>query len=136
MRAEPRTTCVAGSARPVRGRLNRVASARPEILVASSTGPAADCGAESTLRVFVIELDAHVHADARSLARSTRYRTDIAVQRHIASTTSVTGHCAIAVPTTVTSSARHPLIGHDHLRPADPAGHPRRLTDRQLTPAG
>lgn len=135
MRAESQTVLGAGSAGSVRGRLNRFGSARLEILLASSTGSAADGEALSALRVFVIELDAHVHADARSLAKSTRYRTDTAVQRHIASTTSVTGHCAIAAPTSITSPAQHPSIGPDHLRPVVPARQPRRLTDRQLTAA-
>jgi hypothetical protein len=35
----------------------------------------------------------------------------------------------------ITSPARHASIGPDLLRPVDPARQPRRLTDRQLTPA-
>ena len=133
MRAEPRTTGVAGSAGPVRGQVNRFGSARPEVPVASSTRPAASYGATSTLRLVLIEFDARIHIDARPLATSIRCGIDTAVQCHIAPGTSVTGHCAIAAPSSITSPAHHPSIGPDHLRPVDPARQPRRLTDRQLT---
>ena len=133
MRAEPRTTGVAGSARSVCGRLHRFASARSEIL--PSTRPAAGHEATPT-HPLLIELDAHMHTDARRLATSTPSGIDTAVQGHIAPGTSVTGHCAIAAPRSITSPARHPSIGPDHFRPVDPARQPRRLTDRQLTPAG
>lgn len=134
MRAESQTVLVAGSARPVRGRLHLFASARSEILVASSTGPAADHEALATLRSCAIELDARIHTDARSLATSIRCGIDTVVQGHIPSGTSVTGHSAIAAPSSITSPVRHPAIDLDHLRLADPDSHPRRLTDRQLTP--
>ena len=135
MRAESHTARVAGSAGPVRGRFHRFGSARSEILVVSSTRPAAGYGATSTLRLLLIELDARIHTDARPLATSMPYGIDTAVQCHIASGTSVTGRCAISAPTSITSPARHPSIGPDQLHPVDPARPPRRLTDRQLTPA-
>lgn len=135
MRAEAHRTCGAGSAGPVRGQVNRFGSARPEVPVASSTRPAASYGATSTRRLLLIELDALIHTDARPLATSIRCGIDTAVQGHIASGTSVTGQCAVAAPRSITSPARHPSIGPDHLRPVDPARQPRRLTDRQLTPA-
>ena len=134
MRAEPHRARVAGSAGLVRGRLHRFGSARSEIL--SSTRPAAGHGATSTLRLLLIELDARIHTDARPLATSTPDGIDTTVQRHIASGTSVTGHCAIAAPSSVTSPALHPSIGPDQHRPDGPARQPRRPTDRQLTPAG
>ena len=135
MRAEAHTARVAGSAAPVCGRLHRVASARPEILVASSTRPPAGHGATSTLRLVLIEFDPLIHIDARPLATSIRCGIDTAVQCHLASGTSVTGHCAIAAPRSITSPARHPSIGPDHLRPDGPARRATRPTDRQLTPA-
>jgi hypothetical protein len=135
VRAEAHTDHVAGSAGLVRGQVNRFGSARPEVLVVSSTRPAASYGATSTLRLVLIELDARIHIDARPLATSIRCGIDTAVQCHIAWGTSVTGHCAIAAPRSITSPARHPSIGPEHLRPDDPARQPRRLTDRQLTPA-
>ena len=124
---------VAGSAAPVCGRLHRVASARPEILVASSTRPAAGHGATSTLRSCAIELDARIHTAARPVATSIRYGIDTAVEGCIASRMFVTGRCTISAPITVTSPARHPSIDLDQPRPGDPARQPRRLTDRQLT---
>ena len=133
MRAEPHTARVAGSADPVRGWLYRFASARPEILVASSTGSAGDDEAVATLRSCAIELDARIHTAARPVATSIRYGIDTAVEGCIASRMFVTGRCTISAPITVTSPARHPSIDLDQPRPGDPARQPRRLTDRQLT---
>ena len=135
MRAESQTVLGAGSAGSMRDRLNRFGSARPVIRLVSSTRPAAGGGATSTLRLRLIELDARTHIDARPVATAIPYGIDTAVQCHIASGTSVTGHFAIAAPSSITSPARHPSIGPDHLRPVDPARQPRRPTDRQLTPA-
>ena len=135
MRAEPLSTRVAGSAHSWRGQLNPFGPDRPEILVASPTRPAPGHGATPTLPLLLIELDARIHIDARPLATSIPCGIDSAVQCHIAPGTSVTSHCAIAAPTSITSPARHPSIGLDHLHPADPARQPRRVTDRQLTPA-
>lgn len=133
MRAESQTVFGAGSAGPVRGRLNRFGSARSEIL--PSTRSAAGHEATPTLHLVLMELDARMHTDVRPVATSTPYGIDTAVQCHLASGTSVTGHCAIAAPRSITSPVRHPSIGPDHLRPDDPARQPRRVTDRQLTPA-
>lgn len=132
MRAEPRTTGAAGSAGPVRGGLHRFASARPEILVVSSPGFAADGEVSSALRSCVVELDMCSHVGARSLARSNRCGIDTAVEGRTASGTFVTGLAEIAAPSSITSPARQPSIGPDHLRPVDPARQPRRPTGRQL----
>lgn len=135
MRAEPRTASVAGSAHSWRGRLNRFGSAQSGNLVVSSTRPAAGYEATPTLHLRLIELDARMHTDVRPVATSTPYGIDTAVQCHLAPGASVTGHCAIAAPRSITSPVRHPSIGPDHLRPVVPARQPRRLTDRHLTPA-
>lgn len=135
MRAEPHTASVAGSAHSWRGRLNRFGSARSGNRVVSSTRPAAGHGATSTLHLLLIELDARTHIDARPLATSIPCGIDTAVQCHTAPRTSVTGHCAIAAPRSITSAARHPSIGPDQPRPDDPARRATRPTDRQLTPA-
>ena len=135
MRAEPHTASVAGSAHSWRGRLNRFGSAQSGNLVVSSTRPAAGYEATPTLHLRLIELDARMHTDARRLATSIPYGIDTAVQCHVGPGTSVTGHCAIAAPSSITSPALHLSIGPDHLRPVDPARPPRRLTDRQLTAA-
>ena len=134
MRTESHTFCVACSARLARGRLHRFGSARPEILVASSTGPAAGGGAPSTLCLFVIGRDAGVHADARLVATSTCDGINPWVHGQNASDTSVSGHGAIAAPRSNSSPALHPLIGPHHLRPGGAARRATRLADRQLTP--
>ena len=110
MRAESHPARVIASAVPVRGRLHQHASARQEILVAASIGP----------------------ADARSLATSTLRGGNTLVQQHIASGTAVHGRFAITALTTIKSRALHPSIDLDQPRPGNPPRHPQRLADRQL----
>jgi hypothetical protein len=119
----------------VRDRHHRFASARLEILLASSTGSAADDEASSAPRSCAIEIDLRSDASSRSLATSIRYGIDNSIRGHTPSGTAAHGHCAIAAPSSIMSPTLHRSIGPDHLRPDGPARQPRRLTDRQLTPA-
>jgi hypothetical protein len=91
-------------------RLHQFASARPEVLVASSTGPAAE-EAMATLRSCAIELDMCSHADARSLARSIRYGINALGPRR------TTHHLDPPTRPRPTTSAHRPA---DHAPPTTP----------------